>query len=42
MNLFDNFIEDYIVEKNKRIENYFFDAAIVGLFILIIIAEIVT
>ena len=42
MNLFDNFIEEYNQEKTKRVENYFFDAAIVGLFVLIVIAEIIT
>lgn len=42
MNLFDNFIEEYKEQKTKRIENYFFDAAIVGLFVLIVVAEILT
>ena len=42
MNLFDNFIEEYTEQKTKRIENYVFDAAIVGLFVLILVAEILT
>lgn len=42
MNLFDNFIEDYNEQKTKRIENFFFDAVIVGLFVLIVLAEIIT
>jgi len=42
MNLFDNFIEEYNKEKSKRMVVRFFDAAVVGLFVLIIVAEIVT
>jgi len=42
MNLFDNFIEDYDRGKSKPIEARFFDAVIVSLFVLIIVAEIVT